>query len=150
MARFIYSMQKILNIKIRLEDQAKLEFGMAQARLIAEQEKLQTLYERKAGYEDDYRRYSEGVLDLQKMQEAKEASLRMDDFIVDQKERIRRAEDELEVERRKLTAAIQERKIQEKLRERAFEQFLEEEKAAERKEIDELTSYTYGQKIDMQ
>ncbi len=150
MARFIYSMQKILNIKIRLEDQAKLEFGMAQARLIAEQEKLQTLYERKAGYEDDHRRYSEGVLDLQKMQEAKEASLRMDDFIVDQKERIRRAEDELEVERRKLTAAIQERKIQEKLRERAFEQFLEEEKAAERKEIDELTSYTYGQKIDIQ
>ena len=150
MARFVYSMQKILNIKIRLEDQAKLEFGMAQARLIAEQEKLQELYDRKAGYEDDYRRYSEGTLELQKMQEAKEASLRMDEFITDQKERIRRAEDELEVERRKLTVAIQECKIQEKLRERAFEQFMEEEKATERKEIDELTSYTYGQKVDMQ
>ncbi len=150
MARFIYSMQKILNIKLRLEDQAKLEFGMAQARLNTEQEKLQVLYDRKTGYEDEYRRQCEGTIDLQKLQEAKEAILRIDEFIVDQKERIRRAEDELEVERRKLTVAIQERKIQEKLRERAFEQFLEDEKATERKEIDELTSYTYGQKIEMQ
>ena len=42
--------------------------------------------------------------------------------------------------------AIQERKIHEKLRENAYEEYLLEEKAAENREIDELTSYTYGQK----
>ena len=46
----------------------------------------------------------------------------------------------------KLQDAMQERKIQEKLRENAFEAFMEEEKARESREIDELTSYTYGQK----
>ena len=45
-----------------------------------------------------------------------------------------------------LQESIQERKIQEKLRENAFDVFMEEEKARESREIDELTSYTYGQK----
>lgn len=44
--------------------------------------------------------------------------------------------------------AMQERKTQEILKEKAFEAFLQEEKAAESKEIDELTSYTHGQKTD--
>ena len=55
-------------------------------------------------------------------------------------------EAELEKERQKLKEAMQERKIQEKLRENAFEAFMREEKASESREIDELTSYTYGQK----
>ena len=41
---------------------------------------------------------------------------------------------------------MQERKIQEKLRENAFEAFMKEENAREGKEVDELVSYTYGQK----
>jgi len=36
--------------------------------------------------------------------------------------------------------------VQEKLREKAFETFIKEENARESKEVDELTSYTYGQK----
>ena len=40
-----------------------------------------------------------------------------------------------------------ERRTHEILRENAFEEFLLEEKAAESKEIDQLTSYTYGQKL---
>ena len=36
---------------------------------------------------------------------------------------------------------------QEKLREKAFEQFVAEENSKESKEVDELTSYTYGQKL---
>ena len=39
-----------------------------------------------------------------------------------------------------------ERKTHEALRDKAFEQFLEEEKKNEGKEVDELTSYTYGQR----
>ena len=39
-----------------------------------------------------------------------------------------------------------ERKMHETLREKAFEAFLQEENHAESKAIDELTSYTYGQK----
>ena len=52
----------------------------------------------------------------------------------------------VEAARARLTEAMKEVKIQEKLREQAFENFLEEQKVAEAKEIDELVSYRYGQK----
>ena len=70
----------------------------------------------------------------------------MDEFIALQRLEIRKAEQKLEDARIKLQDTMQERKIQEKLRENAFEAFMEEEKARESREIDELTSYTYGQK----
>lgn len=70
----------------------------------------------------------------------------MDEFIDVQMLEIEKAEKKVEEERQKLQESIQERKIQEKLRENAFEVFMGEEKARESREIDELTSYTYGQK----
>ena len=38
MAKFVYKMQNILNIKMRLETQAKTEFSQASARLDEEEE----------------------------------------------------------------------------------------------------------------
>ena len=40
MAKFIYRMQNILNIKLRLETQAKTEYAENAARLAAEEEKI--------------------------------------------------------------------------------------------------------------
>jgi len=42
---------------------------------------------------------------------------------------------------------MMERKTYDKLREKAFDEFMAEEKRAESKMVDELTSYTHGQKI---
>ncbi len=146
MARFVYRMQNILEIKRKLEDQAKMEYGLARARLNEEEENLEQLRLRKAGYEEQSRQLLKEKLKLREVREAKEATLRMDEFIERQKEEIRKAEQALEEERIKLQKAIQERKIHEKLRENAYEEYLLEEKAAENREIDELTSYIYGQK----
>lgn len=74
------------------------------------------------------------------------ALLQMDDYIAFQRIQVSKAEAKLEEERQKLQEAVQERKIQEKLRENAFEVFIREENARESKEVDELVSYTYGQK----
>lgn len=146
MSKFLYRMQNILNLKRKLEEQAKMEYGAARARLNEEEEKLAQLQGRKADYEEEARSFLKKKLDLQKMRENKEAILRMDEFIELQKEEIQKAEDVAEAAREKLQAAIQERKIHEKLRENAFEAFLLEEKAGESRQIDELTSYTYGQR----
>ena len=146
MSKFLYRMQNILNLKRKLEEQAKMEYGTARARLNEEEEKLAQLQGRKADYEEEARSFLKKKLDLQKMRENKEAILRMDEFIELQKEEIQKAEDVVEAAREKLQAAIQERKIHEKLRENAFEAFLLEEKAGESHQIDELTSYTYGQR----
>ena len=48
----------------------------------------------------------------------------------------------------RLTEIMKDRKTHEKLKEKAFEQFLQDENARESKEIDELTSYRHGKKID--
>ena len=146
MSKFVYRMQNILNIKSKLEEQAKMDYGMARALLNEEEEKLERMQERKAEYEETARGALQDALHVREIRENKEAILRMDEFIALQRLEIQKAEQRLEEARIKLQDAMQERKIQEKLRENAFEAFMEEEKARESREIDELTSYTYGQK----
>ena len=146
MAKFIYRMQNILNLKLKLEEQQKMEFAAARKRLDEEEEKLDLLFRRKANYEEEGRRLREDSLNVQDILDNRNALIQMDDYIAFQRIQVSKAEDALEVERQKLQEAVQERKIQEKLRENAFEVFMREENARESKEVDELVSYTYGQK----
>lgn len=146
MARFRYSMQSILNIKLKMETQAKQEFSAARAALDEEEERLQGLYDRKAGYEEAAAVLLKGRLNLREIEENKMAVLCMDNYIMDQQVRVEKAEKVLEQARERLTEVMMERKTHETLKEKAFQQFLMDEKRQEGKEIDELTSYTYGQK----
>lgn len=146
MARFRYSMQSILDIKSKMETQAKQEFGAASAALRAEEERLQRLFDRKSGYEQEAAVLLSGTLNLQKIGDNKRAIHCMDEYIAGQKQRIVIAERNLEKAREKLAEVMKERKTHETLKEKAFEQFLAEEKRREGKEVDELTSYTYGQR----
>lgn len=146
MAKFKYRMQSILEVKKKLEEQAKNEFAAARAALNEEEEKLEQLKKRKEAYEEEGRALREDTLNIMDIIENKEALLRMDEFIADQQLNVKRAEDRMEEARLALQTAMQESKTQDKLRERAFEQFMKDENARESKEIDELVSYTYGRK----
>lgn len=147
MARFRYRMQSLLDVKSKLETQAKQEFAAAKMALDIENERLEALKERKASYEAEAEALLNGTLKVQEIRDNKSAILKMEDYIVIQKKQIRAAEAKVEAARQKLTGLMQERKMHEKLKEHAFEAFLEEEKKREGKEVDELTSYTYGQRI---
>lgn len=146
MAKFQYRMQSILNIKLKMEEQAKMQFAQAQAKLNEEEAKLQALKDRKGMYEAELKRLLLEKLDLLKIEEMQNAVMRMEEFIVLQQREVDKASRALEREREKLTEVMVERKSHEKLKENAFEQFIQELNSAEGKEIDELTSYTYGQK----
>ncbi len=146
MAKFRYRMQSILNIKYQLETQAKMELGKAQMALNEEQEKLQRLIDRKAAYLEEGRRIRKKALSVNELRDNRNAVLIMDELIVAQRTEVARAAEAVELAREKLTEIMQERKMHERLREKALLQFLEEEKAAEAKVVDELTSYTYGQR----
>ncbi|MCR4656221.1 MAG: flagellar export protein FliJ [Lachnospiraceae bacterium] len=144
MARFIYRMQNILDLKEKLETQARNEYAVAQAELNEEEEKLEAIKRRQADYERELEKLYNGAINILKIQETLEAIEYMKYQAELQKLNIRRAEERLDEEREKLKDAIQERKTQEKLKENAFEVFLEEIKASEGKEIDELVSYRFG------
>ena len=146
MAVFRYRLQNILNIKEQLKTQAEMEFGFAQAKLNEEEERLRILQERRDGYIEEGRRMRMDEINVVKLAENERSVKAMDEFIEGQMENVRLAERAVEAARSKLTEAMKEVKIQEKLREQAFENFLEEQKVAEAKEIDELVSYRYGQK----
>ena len=146
MARLVYRMQSILNIKIQMENQAKMEFGQAQRRLLEEEERLEGLYNRKEFYLEEGRKLRMDSLKVLSLRDNEYAVARMEEYIEAQKEAVRNAELQVEEARQKLQEVMTERKAQERLREKAFEQFMQEENAREGKEVDELTSYTYGQK----
>ena len=146
MAKFTYRMQGILNIQYQLENQAKMELGRAQMRLMEEEEKLQGLFDRKEAYLEEGRKMRSDAVHVDELRDNRNAVLIMDEMIDVQKGQVALAEKEVEAARLKLQAVMQERKMHEKLKEKALEQFMYEENAAEGKAVDELTSYTYGQR----
>ena len=146
MAKFRYRMQSILDITNQMENQAKMELGQAQRRLMEEEERLELLKDRKEAYLEEGRKMRLHTLSVRKLRDNEYAVARMEEFIEAQIRNVKRAENEVEAARLKLQEIMKERKSHERLREKAFEQFIAEENAKESKEVDELTSYTYGQR----
>ena len=64
MARFRYRMQNILNMKISMEQQAKMQYAAANRRLSEEEEKLERIRNRKAAYEAEAKRLLSQKLNL--------------------------------------------------------------------------------------
>ena len=73
MAKFVYRMQNILDLKIKMEEQRKAEYGLANARLRKEEDKLRELIIRKAGYEKQARELVQGTIDVHKINTCKHA-----------------------------------------------------------------------------
>lgn len=146
MAKFIYRMQGILNVKEKMESQAKNNFAIANAHLNEETDKLNMLFFRKEGYERELERLYKDVLDIGEISKTQDAVENIKYQIQIQQIQVKEAERLVEEARLKLTEAVLERKTHDKLKERQFEEFLAQEAANESKEIDELVSYRYGQK----
>lgn len=129
-----------------METLAKQEFAAAKNALDREEERLRKLKARKTYYEEQAGSLLSGKLNIRDIEDNNEAILRMDEYIEEQIVRVEKAEAALDAAREKLTEVMKERKTHESLREKAFESFLQEENRQESKAVDELTSYTYGQK----
>ncbi len=146
MARFRFPLQNILNMKEKLEEQAKNEYGQANARLLAEEKKLEQLNNRLEDARLQLKNVLVEVLSMTEIHKRENAVVILKGYVKQQQLVVKRCEKEVEIAREKLTEAMKERKIFEKLREKAFEEFIKEEGRREQKEVDELMSYRYGAK----
>ena len=146
MAKFVFRLQGILNLKARLEDQQRNVFAQARKTLNDEEAKLANLYERLEFYESEGRSMRERVLLLQDIKDNQNAISTVKEYIVEQKENVRLAEERLEEERIKLVELMKEHKTYERLREKAFDEYLESEKHTEGVVNDEHNSFVYGTK----
>ena len=143
MAKFVYKMQNILNVKEKLETQAKNAFAVARMKLDEEQAKLEALFIQRKEYEEKYRRLASGTLDILELTECRNAIEYTKNQIKRQLVEVHVAGKNLELAQIRLNEVMKERKIQEKLRENAFDEFLKELSAQEKKEIDELVSFRF-------
>lgn len=144
MGRFIFSLQNILNIKEKLEEQAKNEYSQANLLLQEAIAKREQLEER---LEEEKRRLQEDISDSLNVREIRERENAVEIFRMYVRQQIlvvMQRKKEVEVAREHLNEAMKERKTFEKLREHAFEKFRLEENLREQKEVDELVSYRYG------
>ena len=144
MKKFRYSMQSLLVIKQKLEDQAKAAYGAAKLRLNEEEERLVALQQKREAYVEEKREVMASKLDVPKLNRLQMAVEAMDDRIIRQKQNVKKAEAALHVAEERLVESMTERKTQERLRENAFEVYRQEMNAEEQKEIDERTSFRYG------
>lgn len=144
MAKFRYRMQNILDVKMKLESQAKIAYGIANQKYLEEQKKLQEILLRRTSYERILKESMMGTIDVKKVSHARADVNTMKTLMRRQMMEVHKAEMQLEDARKKLNEIMMERKTHEKLKEKAFEQFKEELKAEESKEIDQLVSYTYN------
>ncbi|MCR5797218.1 MAG: flagellar export protein FliJ [Eubacterium sp.] len=144
MARFNFSMQNILDMKEKLEEQAKNEYAEANMRLMDEQEKEAALAKRQEQAEIRLAKILHEQLAVMEIRRREEAVEILKMYKKQQQLAVKRCEKEVEAARERLQLAMQERKMYEKLREKAFEKFLKEELDKEQKEVDERNSYQYG------
>lgn len=144
MAKFIYTMQNILDIKYKLEEQQKTEFSIARHKLTTEEKKLEDLNIKKHKYQQELKMQMQSLLNIQDIKWYEEAVETMKYKIKIQMLMVKRAENELDAARVKLTEIMVDRKTHEKLKENEFEEFKNELNSIESKEIDELVSFKYN------
>ena len=144
MTRFTFRLESILQIKLKLEEQAKMEFGAAKARLNEEEDKLESLKIRKKGYENELIRLYSDLLDVRQINHTASAIKIVDGQIKTQSFAVKRAEKQVEIATDKLNRVMQERKSMEKLKENKFAEYMREYNEEESKQTDELISYQYG------
>lgn len=144
MAKFIYKLQNILNIKMSMEAQAKTAYAEASHKLDLEEAKLNELLQKRLEYEDQCRLLSKSRLDIPSIQKCNHAIEITKELIKKQIVSVKVAEKNLDAARNRLNDAMKARKTYEKLKENSFQVFLQELNAEEKKEIDELVSFQYN------
>lgn len=144
MAKFIFSMQSLLSLKSRMEEQKKQEFGKAMGKLEEEREVLSKLKTEKhtviLGFKDGI----SNKVNPQDFQNINNYIEFLKKKIAIQMNVIIKAEKEVEKKRKALIEATKERKMLDKIKEKKYEQYIEEEKKQEQKIIDEIVSYKYS------
>ena len=144
MATFRYKMQNILDLKEKLETQAKTEFAEQSAKLREEDLKLSRIYDDIKVYEEKIRSMNEQKLDILELKQCNNGIKIKKQQAKAQKRNIALAQKNLDIARGKLNQVMVDRKTQEILKDKAFEEFKRELEVAESKEVDEVVSFKYN------
>ena len=141
MAVYKFRLQKLLDYKIKIEEEKKNKLGSAIKRLEKEKHRMAEL---KRELSDMQSLFHEKTSQGMAVNELKILANYIDYYkrgIKEQKVRIRMAEDYLSICREELIAATREKKMIEKIKEKDYSKYLYEEQKKEEKLVDDLVSF---------
>ncbi|MCL1884800.1 MAG: flagellar export protein FliJ [Defluviitaleaceae bacterium] len=147
MPRFQFRLQQYLGIKEQIEDQKELEYAKALRVLEEEKQKLEEFIQRRASAVENLRKSVAKSISPFEIRRYNNNIERLKHQILVQEERVEAAKNFVEQKRQELVQAMKERKALEIVKDNAREEFLKEADLAERKQVDELVSFKYTEKI---
>ncbi len=146
MAGFKFRLQSFLNVKQKVEDQKKLEYGKALGKLEEEKNEKIRLEEEQNQAVMNFRNSIEASINPQEFQSYNRYLELMKKRIRDQIILIDMAEKTVEKKRLELVESMKERKMLDVLKENDKVEYMKEEQKAEQKIVDEIVSYQYNNK----
>ena len=146
MAKFRFRLQGLLDIKQKIEDQKRQEYGLAVAAAEREKQKKQELLDKKEEKIIEFRRRIEKIIDSQSHESYNNYIEFLKEEVLRQEKVILEAEKIVEKKRLELVDSMKERKTLEKLSERQYDEFLIEQKLAQQRVVDEIVSYRFDNK----
>lgn len=146
MAVYKFKMQGVLDIKEKLETQAKQDFANANLKLLEEEALLDKIIRKKEDYIEEGVKLRDGVIDPVAIDINKRAVEVMEDQEEAQKKEVTIARKNVDAARKKMMDARMETKTYEKLKDEDFNEFMIEQGKAESKEIDELNSFRFAER----
>lgn len=147
MAKFKFRLQAVLDLKAKVEDLRKNEFGKAMAILEGERQKKIALEQQRTQAIDDLKANINSGIDPLAIRNFSQFIDILKHRIAAQQIVIQNAEAAVEEARGRLVEAMRDKKTLDTLKENDHIEFLEEEKKEEQKIIDEIVSYRSGMKL---
>ena len=145
MAKFNFRLQGFLNIKEKMEEQKKNEYGKAQKKLEEEKQKKIELELRHQHLLEELRKKMQfsGIRPNELQQYNNYIAYTLEEIEL-QQQAIEREEIVVNQKREEVIQAMKERKMLETVKEKKYEQYLDEEKKAEQRIVDEIVSFKYN------
>lgn len=144
MAKFIFNMQGLLNIKEKLEEQCKTEYGKALNKLEEEKKILLSLENKRQQNVLSFKESINNSVKPNYIDSINKYISFIDKKIEQQMLNISKAKEIVEEKRLALLNAMKDKKALETLKEKAKEAYFKEELQKEQKIIDEIVSYKYN------
>lgn len=146
MAVYKFKMQGILDIKDKLESQAKQDFANANLKLLEEEALLAEITKRKEDYVNRGVELRMNSIDTVNIDINDNGIEVLEDMREKQEREVIVARKNVEIARTKMMEARTQTRIYEKLKEEDFNEFMIEQGKIESKEIDELNSFRFAEK----
>lgn len=143
MAKFVFKMQQLLNIKTQIEESIKNDLGKAVKEIEKQKKILKELQDKKRDYLKDIKEKMISGISVQKMKEFNAFISALENKIIYQKKVVNDVEIAADKIRERLVEIMKERKMLEKLKEKKLQEFKHEEQKKEELALGEVASYKY-------